>query len=326
MERLSRIVFFGTSSFALPALEALCQKGLQPVLVITTPDAPVGRKQILAPSPVKIKARALGLSVYDPKTLKSEEVISRISQIEPEVGVLAAYGKILPKALIDLFPNGILNIHPSLLPRWRGPTPVQSAILAGDEKTGVTIFLIDEELDHGAILAQKELEIENLKLETYQTLHDKLAKLGAELLLETLPLWLEGKITPLPQNHNQATFSKKFTRKDAKIDWQKSAVEIDRLVRALNPEPGVWAIWNKPRGTTTSTQTILKILEGEAISNLRNLESKNPGEIFEYEGKLAIKCGDGALILRTIQPEGKKPMSGEDFLHGHKEIIGKILC
>jgi methionyl-tRNA formyltransferase len=258
------------------------------------------------------RARELGLPTIQPKTLKDPEVRDRVAAVNPDAGVLAAYGKIIPQALIALFPKGILNVHPSLLPRWRGPTPIQSAILAGDEKTGVTIILLDEEVDHGPILAQRELKMTNDKIQMsnvdYGTLHDTLATLGAELIVETLPKWLAGALPPTPQEHSRATYCKKFTREDAKIDWTQSAEEIDRLVRALNPEPGTWT-------------DAIKIFRVRAIMHDSTQE---PGTVFEYEKKPAVQCGGkSAVVLELVQPEGKKPMTGDAFLRGHRGLIGR---
>jgi methionyl-tRNA formyltransferase len=354
------IVFFGTSAFAAPILEKLVGNGatFRPALVVTAPDALAGRKQILSPSPVKTKALELNLGVIQPKTLKDPEITAKVLKAKPDVGVLTAYGKIIPKPIIDLFPKGILNVHPSLLPRWRGPTPIQSAILAGDEQTGVTIILLDEKVDHGPILAQQKLEIGNWKLENYDTLHEKLAKFGADLLIEVLPKWLDNRLSPAPQNHTAATFCRKFSREDAKIDWQKPVEEIDRMVRALNPEPGVWTTY-QDKGQETMGRAS-NILQAQPFSNSRELENselKNrklenrkmegwrmlkiltartfqhsiecwnvvTGGICSHEGRPVVKCGAGALILEIVQPEGKKPMSGEAFLRGHRDLIDTIL-
>lgn len=330
----TRLVFFGTSSFAVPVLEALVRAGLRPVLVVTTPDAPVGRKQILSPSPIKAKALELGLEIIQPKTLKDPEVLAKISTAKPDVGVLTAYGKIVPKVLIDAFSKGILNIHPSLLPRWRGPAPIQATILAGDEITGVTIILMDEEVDHGKILAQQELEIRNWKLENYETLHDKLAKLGAEMITEVLPQWMTGRLSPVLQEHTKATFCKKFTREHAKIDWSKSAQEIERMVRALNPEPGTWTTYSAERLAQSaeylkvccqgSDLRILKILAVQTFQHSQECRNVVAGRMCEYDGKPVVQCGKGALILERVQPEGKKPMSGDAFLRGNRGLIGKM--
>lgn len=351
---MNRIIFFGSAEFALTelkfavvVLEKLCEAGFPPVLVVTTPDAPVGREQVLTPSPVKVKAKELGLEVFTPEKL-DQEAIAKIKSFAPEVGISVVYGKIIPKELIEIFSKRILNIHPSLLPRFRGPTPIQSAILAGEEKTGVTIMLVDEEVDHGPILAQREFSIflpagdlpkgDNSQFSNlnYNTLHDELVKIGVALLLETLPRWLAGEITSVPQDHSKATFTRKFTREDGKINWQKSAEEIDRQIRALNPEPSTWTEFK----ARNEERKILKIIEAQPLTlspfdstqgdperkpngSRERVSGKQEGEVFLENGELAVRCKDGSLILKTVQPEGKKPMTGQDFLRGHREIIGK---
>ncbi len=312
-----RLIFFGTSRFATFILQELVYSGMPPLLVITNPDSISIKTRLPSFSPVKSKALELGLAIFQPQNLKEPEVLLKIKDLKPDVGVLAAYGKIVPKALIDIFPKGILNVHPSLLPRWRGPTPIQSTILAGDEKTGVTIILIDEKVDHGPIIAQKELKILDDKIQVsnadFLTLHDALAKLGAKLLVEVLPKWLKAEISPTPQDDSQATFCHKFGFKDAKIDWSKPEIEIERMVRAFNPEPGTWTEMKTQEGKVK----ILKILNGKAVLDLKEFENRMTGEIFEYKGRALVKCGRGAFILERVQPEGRKPISGADFLHGY---------
>jgi methionyl-tRNA formyltransferase len=363
-----RIVFFGTSAFAVPILEKLVgnKATFRPVLIVTAPDAPVGRKKIPTPPALKVKAKELGLAIFQPASLKTADALETIKATKPDVGVLAAYGKIIPKPIIDLFPKGILNVHPSLLPRWRGPTPIQAAILADDQKTGATIILIDEEVDHGPILAQRELPITNYQLPNYPILHDALAKLGADILAETLPKWMSNELSPAPQDHAAATFCRKFSRQDAKIDWSKPAEEIDRMVRALNPEPGTWTVyrgkqqetrnrWETKNKEQDTRDKKLKILqEAQPFSNSRELENRKidrkidewrmlkiltartfqhsqecrnvvRGGICAHEGRPVVKCGAGALMLEIVQPEGKKPMSGEAFLRGHRDLISTIL-
>lgn len=316
----TRIVFFGTSEFAVSILEKMVEANMRPRLVITTPDSPIGRKQILSPPPVKVKAQKLGLKIIQPKTLKDPEVLNAILATKGDIGVLAAYGKIIPRLLIDVFPKGILNAHPSLLPRWRGPTPVQATILAGDEKAGTTILLMDEKVDHGPILAKRELELINdgTKISNidYVTLHDKLARLSAELMIKTLPRWFNGEVSPVPQDHSQATFCKKFTREDAKIDWSKSAVEIERMVRALNPEPGTWAEF----GAQGLQVKVLKILAAIAFQHSQEFCDIDKGEICVWDSKPVVKCGEGALVLERVQPEGGKPMPGADWLRGQRGL------
>jgi len=311
-----KIIFFGTSEFAIPALEALIKEGYEIVAVITNPDEPKGRKKILSPPPLKITAQKLNLNVLQFPTLKIENLKLKIPNAD--VGIVAAYGKIIPAEIINLFPFGILNIHPSLLPKYRGPTPIQTTILNGEKETGVTIIKIDEEVDHGNIISNSQFLVSNE--DTYKTLESRLAKLGAELLIKILPDYLAGKIAPQPQDHSQATFTRKFTREDAKIDWSKTAEEIDRQIRALNPEPGTWTSW----GDKT-----LKILEAKIQPPSANRHDRGDlqkaGQVFQEDSKVMVKTGKGAIILKTVQLEGKKAMSIEDFVRGNRDFIGSVL-
>lgn len=319
------VIFFGSGSFAVPILEKLAKSsaGWQTALVVTNPDAPKGRDGALTPPPVKVAVEKLGFEIYQPASLKTEETVEKIRQSAPKVGVLAAYGKIIPRTIIDIFPKGIVNIHPSLLPRWRGPTPIQATILAGDEKAGVTIILMDEEVDHGPILAKREISNDKIQMSKidYVTLHDMLAGIGADLLVETLPRWLSGGVSPASQDHNKATFCHKFTREDAKIDWAKPVEEIDRMVRALNPEPGTWTRCQ----IANSKWQIMKILAVTIPQHSQVCKDVVVGGVFEYEKSPAVRCGDGFVVLERVQPEGKKPMPGADFLRGHGELFGQIL-
>ncbi len=308
MARFAKIIFFGTSEFAVPALEALKNEDYEIAAVITNPDELVGRKKVLTPPPVKIAAQNLDLNILQFPSLKIENLKLKIP--DADVGVVAAYGKIIPAEIINLPRLGILNIHPSLLPKYRGPTPLQTTILNGEKETGVTIIKIDEEADHGPVVAiSNKVQVTSKK---YEELQEELAKLGAELLIKILPEYLAGKIEPQPQDHSLATFTKKFTRDDAKISWDKTAEEIDRQIRALNPEPGVWTLWNSK---------VLKILEAEIGGEGRGQN----GQVIQKENKIAVGTTEGWIVLKTIQLEGKKATSAEDFVRGNKDFIGTVL-
>jgi methionyl-tRNA formyltransferase len=303
-----KILFFGTSEFAIPTLEALVREGYEIAAVITNPDEPVGRKKVLTPPPVKIAAQNLGLDILQFSSLKTESLKLKIP--DADVGIVASYGKIIPAEIINLPRHGTINIHPSLLPKYRGPTPIQSTILNGEKETGITIIKIDEEVDHGQILTASQWPITDGG--TYKELEGKLAKSGAELLIKILPDYLADRIELQPQDHLQATFTKKFTRDDAKIDWNKTAEEIDCQIRALNPEPGTWTMWNGK---------ILKILEVE----ITDRESRQSGQVFQKDDKAAVGTAKGLIVLKTVQPEGKKPMSVRDLIRGNPDFIGSIL-
>ena len=307
-------VFFGTSEFAIPILDALEKQGWPPKLIITTPDKPSGRGLKPKSSPVKIWAKKNDIPVFQPENLKSPEFIKHLQDILCPVSVVASYGKIIPKEILDVFPKGILNVHPSLLPRWRGADPIRSAILAGDKKTGVSIMLIDEKMDHGPTLAARELEflISNFK---FLKLYGFLTELGGKLLVETLPKWLTGEIEPKEQDHSKATYTKKITKEDGHINWAEPAEIIERKIRALNPWPGTYSFWNGKR---------IKILESQLRSDFNQKWTKS-GFVHRQNSGLGITCKDGAILVKKLQMEGKKIQSATEFLNGYPDIIGVIL-
>ncbi len=294
------IIFFGTSEFAVPVLESLVKDGWPVSLVITQPDQPVGRKQILTPPPVKIAAKKLGLKILQPKRL--------ISDFSPPAGglisdlfVVCAYGQFIPTDLLALPKHGAINIHPSLLPKYRGPSPIQFSLLNGDQETGVSLILLDEEMDHGPILAQKKIAIG--PDETCPELMSRLAKIGAGLLLKTLPKYLSGQIKPQPQNHRQATFTKILTREDGRIDWSRPARQIYNQWRASQPWPG--------------TFTELRIKNQELRIKILKMRLSNQSALGDKKG-LGMVCGDGKILaIDQLQPEGKKTMTAEEFINGY---------
>lgn len=296
-----KITFFGTSEFAVPALEALCGAGFD-VLVVTTPDKPAGRKRELTPSPVKLAAEKLGLPVHQPNSLKDFEV-------EPsDFCVVAAYGKMIPQTLIDSPKKGFLNIHPSLLPKYRGPTPIQAAILNGETETGISIMQIDKEMDHGPVYLQQKFNIG--PDETYLQLHGRLAAEGAKMLLEVINNF--ENYPPQAQNHAEATFCKIFSRENGKIDWSKPATEIYNQIRALNPEPGTWTTWQDKNLNIKSAR-------------LTQIKANAPGIICKEGNKLAVGTGEGSLELNIIQLEGKKEVLALEFSQGHPDLIDSKL-
>ncbi len=318
-----KVVFFGTSDFAVPALEALFRNGYEIVAVVTNPDEPAGRKNILTPTPVKAylqkqeaRSKKQGIRIFQPATL-DRNFLLEISDVDPDLIVVAAYGKIIPKGVLDIPKRGALNIHPSLLPRWRGPSPVQYTILNGDTETGVTIIKMDELMDHGPIVAVQRLGISKT---TYQELHDLLAKLGAELLIDTLPKYLAGEIIPIPQDDPKATYCKKLTREDGRIDWSRSAEEIERMVRAFTPWPGAWTIWPDSGAALRR----LRIESAEAVPD--EISEGGFGFISETASHpLLVKTGRGSLAVQTLTIEGRKTASAPAFLRGNKAILGAIL-
>lgn len=295
------ILFFGTSQFAVPILQKLLDKKKYRLIIITQPDKPAGRKQSLTPSPIKKLAVDNDLLLLQPDNLTVHNL--ELPTTDFDLIVTASYGKIIPGKILDIPKFGALNVHPSLLPKYRGPSPIQNAILHGDKETGVTIMLMDEKMDHGPIIAQEKI----FSLDSdYLDLHDKLAHIGGELLIRTIPLWIKKEIMAVPQNEMEATYTKIIKKEDGKVNWQKTAQEIIRQIKAFNPWPGCWSLLNGKR---------VKIITA-TLSDYEN-KNYNPGQIIKLQNKkMAVACGQGFLEIPELQMEGKKPMSGEEFLNG----------
>jgi methionyl-tRNA formyltransferase len=306
-----RIIFAGTPVFAANALICLLNGGYQIVLVLTQPDRPAGRGMKIQVSDVKKVAQAHGIPLLQPLTLKSEAVHAQLRAFDADLMIVAAYGSILPKEVLKIPYHGCLNIHASLLPRWRGAAPIQRAILAGDQKTGITIMQMDEGLDTGSILLQRDIPID--PHETAQTLHDKLADLGAQSIVEALELLQLGKLAATPQHETQACYASKIQKKEAEIDWRLDASQIDRRIRALNPYPGAY---------TYLQGNILKIWQARIAKNA----SGKAGEILAAGSEgLVVSCGRGALILEMVQKSGGRKMPIAEFLAGHFLQPGQFL-
>ncbi len=307
-----RIVFMGTPEFAIPALQGLCAH--YPVVgVVTQPDRPAGRGRLLSAPPVKVTAQAEGIPVFQPERLKRLEAVEHIRAWAPDLIVVAAFGQILPPAVLELPRWGCLNIHASLLPRWRGAAPIQAAILAGDPVTGVTIMQMDAGLDTGPLLAQREIAIG--AEETAGELGSRLAQLGADLLLELLPAYLDGQLIPQPQPAEGVTLAPRLSKTAPAIAWERSAQEVAGQVRAFAPEPGAYTFWNG---------TLLKILAARVLADA-DLPPAQPGTVFAWQGLPAVHAGAGALVLLQVQMAGKRPMNGEVFLRGQRAWMGAVL-
>ena len=304
-----RIVFMGTPDFAVPSLQALIGAGHDVCAVYTQPDKPQGRKQILTAPPVKTLALEHDIPVFQPNTLKNEDEQARLREIAPEVIIVVAYGKLLPKAVLDIPPHGCINVHGSLLPRWRGAAPIQWAVIAGDEMAGVTTMQMAEGLDTGDMLLTYKTKVG--EKETAGELFDRLAQSGAELLTQTLVKLDE--ITPRPQDDAQSCYAHMLDKQMAVIDWSKSAHEIDCLIRGLNP-------W--PIALTTLSGERLKVFAAEKANG-----RGEPGTVLEADPKkgLTVACGEGALRLTEIQLVGGKRMKATDFLRGHAIEVGTKL-
>lgn len=311
-EKTIKTIFIGTPDFGLPALKNLIKDDLFDVqLVITQPDKKVGRKQMLTPPPIKVEAQNNNIPVSQPE--KISEIKEEIKKLNPDIVIVIAYGQIIPEDILNMPKYGCINVHGSLLPKYRGASCVNAPILNGDKESGVTIMKMDAKLDTGPILAQNKIQL--APDETAGSLYEKLSNLGANFLLSTLKDYISGKIEPKTQDDNTSSYVKELCKKDGEIDWNKSALEIERLVRGMNPWPGAHAqIQN----------------EKLKIKNIKILEIKNetlkinkykPGEFFVYDKKLAVQCGKDSLIIKTIQPGGRKQISGEDFLKGYSSLI-----
>lgn len=299
-----RIIFLGTPLFAVPILQTLSENGWPVLAVVTAPDKPVGRKKVLTPSPVKTLAQELQIPVH--------HSLDIITEIKPDLCVVVAYGKLIGEKYLAVPRLGFINIHPSLLPAYRGPSPIQSALLDGCSGTGVSLMLLDKEMDHGPVLAQEDWTIPAGTDEPF--CEAALAKKGAELLVKTLPRIADGSITPHEQNHAQATFTKKFTRQDGRLDWTASAPTIANRIRALGTNPGTWTTWNSKT---------LNIFHAHPLESVT--PAYPPGTVFDHGGHLVVSCGTGSLIIDELQLEGGTRQNTSDFLNGRANIIGGVL-
>ncbi len=321
-----RIIYMGTPYFAVPALNALVQgsapgivlpEGYELVAVVTRPDKPAGRGREIAFSPVKQAALSHGLAIWQPGSFKKPENSAALAAYHAELYIVAAFGQILPQVVLDQPRYGTLNIHASLLPKYRGPDPIAEAILQGDSETGVSIMLLDAGVDTGPVLLRRSIAL--TEDETTGSLTLKLAELGAQALLEALPLWVTGKITPIPQDEQQASHTRMLSKENGKICWDLSATVLARQVRAYMPWPGSYTYW---RGK------MLKIVTAHAVS----VEPPIPGvpgtvRIREEAGHqmLAVITGAGLLIIKHLQLAGKRAMGTEEFLRGYSQIVGEVL-
>lgn len=295
-----KVAFAGTPEFAAAALEANLAAGFDVPLVLTQPDRPAGRGMQLQPSPVKRVALAAGIPVHQPEKLRTPEQQAPLAEVQADVLVVAAYGIILPQAVLDLPRHGCLNIHASLLPRWRGAAPIHRAIQAGDAETGITIMQMDAGLDTGPMLLSRAESIH--ADDTTGSLHERLAQLGAEMIVEALRA-LPGGLTATPQPADGVTYAAKIGKAEANVDWSRPAAEIERAIRAFNPFPGAVA---------TLQQTPVKLWRARAID-----ASGTPGEVLLAEGAgVIVACGEGALCITELQRPGGKRLPAADFLRG----------
>lgn len=304
----------GTPTFAVPSLEKLNEK-FDVVAIFTKVDKPNARGKKINYSPVKEFGIANNLKIYQPENFKDEKLIQEIKNLQPDLIVVVAYGKILPKEVIDIPKYGIINIHSSLLPRFRGAAPINAAIISGDKKSGVSIMYVEEELDAGDVILQKETSISDE--DTFLSLHDRLKVLGADLLMESIELIEKGKVNAAKQDSNLVTFVKPFKKEDCKIDWTKNSREIFNFVRGMNPFPTAFSIIN---------DSIIKIYETKIYDKV--YPNAVCGEVVDFiKGTgIVVKTNDASLIITSAKPENKKQMSGVDLINGNFLKKGEILC
>lgn len=309
-----KIVFMGTPEFAVPSLE-IVNKNYDVVSVFTKLDKPNARGNKINYSPVKEYALANDLKIYQPQNFKEKEIIEEIKKIQPDLIVVVAYGKILPKEVIEIPKYGIINVHSSLLPKYRGAAPINAAIINGDKKSGVSIMYVEEELDAGAVILQGETDI--VEDDTFLTLHNRLKDMGAELLLKAIKLIENGKVEAKEQDKKLVTFVKPFKKEDCRIDWSKTSKEIFNLVRGMNPIPTAFS---------SVEGKLLKIYS--VIPYEKKYENHKNGEIVEFlKGKgVIVKTIDASLIITSAKPENKKQMNGIDLINGNFFKIGEVLC
>jgi len=299
-----KIVFMGTPDFAVPILHMLVENGHDVALVVTQPDRPKGRKQVLTPPPVKVAAEKLGIPVFQPEKIKLEAEWTKVKEVGPELVVTAAFGQILPKELLEIPPKGCVNVHASLLPKYRGGAPIHQSVIDGEKETGITIMYMVEKLDAGDILAQKAtpIEIED----TTGTMHEKLSRIGAELLKETLLMIEVGNVNPVAQDTDLVTFAPNIKKEQEIIDWDQNARNIFNQVRGLNPWPVAFTFVDDKRFKIWETYVDSKHTE------------QVPGTVIEMTSDaILVACGEGTVVgLTKVQPSGKKPMDVATFLRG----------
>ncbi|MEP6604292.1 MAG: methionyl-tRNA formyltransferase [Spartobacteria bacterium] len=299
-----RVLFIGTGEIGAPTLQALLESEHEIVGVVTQPDKPVGRAQRIEPPPIKKAIAGMEMSILQPARIKDRQSIEDIRALQPDAIVVMAYGQILPREVLEVPRVACLNLHASLLPRWRGAAPIQAAIAAGDRETGITVMYMDEGLDTGDILLQRKIDI--LPNETGGSLHDRLAEIASEPLLESLRMLTAKNAARVPQDSTLATHAPKLQRDAGEIDWQESAEAIERKIRAYDPWPGAF---------TKLSGRHLKIFSASIV----DLSGK-PGEVIPHDSALVFATGHGALALGEVQLEGKQRMSAADFMRGHRSI------
>lgn len=316
-----KTIFIGTPDFAVPSLRALIKDDQFDIVgVITQPDKKIGRKQIVTPPPIKVEALKYKIEVFQPdKILNLPEMLRESKQagLKSDIIVVAAYAQKLPEEILNLPKFGCVNVHASLLPKYRGAACIQAAIMNGDEKTGITIMKMNERLDAGQILAQEAILIS--PEDTSGSLFEKLAQLGAKILIPTLKKYINGEIKPIAQNNLKSSYVGLLKKEYGKINWKKTASELERFIRAMNPWPSAFTEFR----IKNLEFRIIKILEVE--HEPLKINKYKIGEVFLYNGKIAVQCGQNSLVIKKLQLEGKKAMTSEEFLRGNKNFVGITL-
>ncbi len=309
-----RTVYLGTPDFAVVPLQKMIEAGCPPVAVFSQPDRPRGRGHQLQPTPVKQAAQAAGIPVYQPASINSPEALAQLQALQPELLVVVAYGQILRRALLDLPPRGIINVHASLLPAYRGAAPIHWAIINGEQQTGVTIMFIEQGLDCGDMILKEAVEIG--ADENTGALHDRLAELGGKLLLSALELFAQGPVTGEKQDESCTSYAPMLTKEDEHLCWAQPALQLHNRIRGMNPFPGVFAMYHGKR---------LKI-KAACLSSLSRPAEALPGQIVAVEReRITLATAEGSLSLLVVQPEGKGPMSAGDFARGYGVQLGDHL-
>ena len=309
------LVFMGTSELSGVILKSLIEN-YSVIGVFTKPDTKIGREHADSSPLVKKLAESHNVPVFQPIKF-NDEAVENLKKLNPDIVIVAAYGKIIPQAALDIPKLGFINVHVSLLPKYRGPSPIQNALISGEMETGVTIMLMDKGVDTGDILAQEKLSINSE--DTTGILMKKFSLAGADLLLKTIPLWIAGKIKPQPQNHSLAIFCQLIKREDGHICWTDDAQLIYNRYRALTPWPGIFSYWKN--GSKTIRLKLISI----ALQKNNSSEKHKGGEVFKIENEIGVQTAKGIIILKEIQKEGKNKMGAQEFINGHSNFIGSIL-
>ncbi|MEK6600085.1 MAG: methionyl-tRNA formyltransferase [Deltaproteobacteria bacterium] len=310
MDKRLRIVFMGTPEFAVPSLRALIGIGENVIAIVTQPDKPRGRGKKLTPPPVREAALKHNIPVFQPEKIKDETFITAIRNFSPDVIAVVAYGKILPKTILDIPPKGCINVHASLLPKYRGAAPINWAIINGEKETGITTMLLDEGMDTGDMLLTEKVEIRDD--DTASSLYDRLKYIGADLLIKTIKGIKSETIRPIPQDDSQATYAPMLKKEDGRIDWTMKAEEIKNLIRGSNPWPGAYTRWDGKQ---------IKIFKAEVEAGVK----EEPGTVINISTEgIFVATGKGILLIKELQPENKNRMTASEFIKGYRIVKGQI--